>query len=144
MAAGNDQFVPVESDLLDEQSQVGFAQARGGVGEALLQRRAERFHGVRVHPPHRERLPVFELGHLGEHFATTRFELLRARAQCLVDGQGAFLHGLIEAIRARRRSVEFRLHRDEPGILGSLRLALVPQQLVEHQVDTLWREYLFG
>ncbi|MGE0875891.1 MAG: hypothetical protein AB7O31_14605, partial [Burkholderiales bacterium] len=72
MAAGNDQFVPVEADLIDQQSQVGFAQARGWIGEALLQRRAERFHGVRVHPPHRERLPVLELRHLGEHFATTR------------------------------------------------------------------------
>ncbi|MGE3161329.1 MAG: hypothetical protein AB7K53_04665 [Burkholderiales bacterium] len=144
MAARNYQFVPVELDFVHQQAQVGFAQARGWVGEALLQRRAERFHGVRVHPPHRERLPVLELRHLGEHFATTRFELLRARAQCLVDGQGAFLHGLIEAIQARRRPVEFRLHRDEPGILGGLRLALVPQQLVEHQGHALGREYPLG
>ena len=56
--AGDDQFVPIESDLLDEQPQAGFAQARGRIGEALFQRRAERVHGIGVHPPHRERLPV--------------------------------------------------------------------------------------
>ncbi|MGQ0512180.1 MAG: hypothetical protein ACT4P9_16380 [Betaproteobacteria bacterium] len=144
MAAGDNQLVPVEFDLIHQQSQVGFAQARGRVGEALLERLAERFHGVGVHAPYRERLAVFELGHLRENLAAPRLELLRARAQRFVDGQGAIFHGLVEAIQARRRPVEFRLHRDEPGILGRFRLALVPQQCVEHEGHALGREHLFG
>ena len=56
VTAGDDQFVAVELDFVDEQSQVRFAQARRVIGETLFQCGAERVHGVSVYAPQRKRL----------------------------------------------------------------------------------------
>ncbi len=95
MAAGDDQLVPLQADLIDQQPKVGFAEARRRIAEALPECRAEGAHRLRVDPLYRKCLSVLQLGHLGQDLAAPGLELFGPRPKCVIDRDRAVLDCLV-------------------------------------------------